>query len=351
MFEGIPFHAPARPDPSNLNAPRDTEGNTYLHELCALGAPPALIAEAIKLGADPNALNRKKLPPLALAITKGKPETVAAMIDAGAELYFKTGEKTWGEPRQEFFNATYLAAIEGLRDKLDVVLAKGGGAFVNCTGMDADGSASSMTPLHAAIKKSKTEFIAPLHNAGAFLDVAAGGDGSTPLFIAIANNSATMVNRLAELGAGLECRHADTFNTPLLYAAFHDKAWAAEKLIRLGADVNAVNKDGKTALMLAAEQGSIKMVGDLLKAGAKPNAKTAKGETALMYAAEKGQTEVINMLVRGGADPLLADVFNKTALAHASDKNASYYTRTALEEAEKTALLKSFEKSYKKYRP
>ena len=334
-----------------LNAARDTDGNTYLHELCALGAPPSLILEAVKLGADPNQLNRKKQPPLSLAITKGKPETVAAMIDAGAELYFKTGEKTWGEVREEFFNATYLAAIGDSREKLDVVLARGGAAFANCPGADADGSSSNLLPLHAAIKKSKADFIAPLHDAGAFLDVAAGADRATPLLTAIANNSATMVNRLAELGAGLECRHAETFNTPLLYAALNDKSWAAEKLIRLGADVNAVNKDGKTALMLAAEQGSIKMIGDLLKAGAKPNAKTPKGETALMYAAEKGQTEVINMLVRAGADPLMADVFNKTALAHAGDKNASYYTRTALEEAEKTALLKSFEKSYKKYRP
>ncbi len=340
-----------RPAPSNLNLPRDTEGNTYLHELCALGAPAALIAEAIKLGADPNQLNRKKLPPLALAITKGKPETVAAMIDNGAELYFKVGEKTWGDFREDFFNAAYIAVTDGSREKLDLVLAKGGAAFVNCTGVEADGNNMGLMPLHVAMKKSRTEYIAPLHDAGAFLDVPAGSDKLTPLLIAIANNSAPMVAKLCELGAGLECRQADTFNTPLLYAALSDKNWAGEKLIRLGADVNAVNKDGKTPLMLASEQGSVKMVSDLLKAGAKPNAKNPRGETALMFAAEKGQTECINLLLRAGADVLLADIFNKTALAHANDKNAAYYARTALEEAEKTALLKSFEKSYKKYRP
>jgi len=345
--EGNSFNAPQRPDPMHLNAARDSDGNTYLHELCAKGAPVELIREAVRLGADINKTNKQKMPPLGIALTKGTPEAVAALLDLGAECCFPVGTKNSGE----FFNAVHIAAADGKREKLDIVLQKGGARFLNQPGVDADGTFTRWLPLHAALRRGHNEFIEPLTAAGAFVNDEAGSEKASPLFVAIANNSAHAVHQLVERGANIEQRHADTGATPLIYACFHDKNFAADKLLRLGAEVNVAGKDGRTPLMLAAMQGNTRLVTALLKAGAEPNVRTAKGESALMFAIDKGNNDGIAALLKGGADPLLTDAFNRTASAYAEHKNASYYVRQNLEEAEKTALLKGFERSYRKYRP
>jgi len=68
-------------------------------------------------------------------------------------------------------------------------------------------------------------------------------------------------------------------------------------LLDYGADVNAVAKDGATALILAASCGDEKIVRLLLDKGADVFASYVKtGKTAATLAAEKGYTAIVELL-------------------------------------------------------
>ncbi len=73
-------------------------------------------------------------------------------------------------------------------------------------------------------------------------------------------------------------------------------------LIKKGADVNAKDKDGRTALIWATFYGRTEIVTALIEKGADVNAKDKDGRTALMSAADNGRTEIATALIEKGAD-------------------------------------------------
>ena len=85
--------------------------------------------------------------------------------------------------------------------------------------------------------------------------------------------------------------------------------------LEIGADVNAKNKDGKTAPMVALERGYIEVVKLLLDKGAYVNAKNKDGKTALLVASN---LEVVKLLLDKGADVNVKDKNGVTALREAS---------------------------------
>lgn len=70
-------------------------------------------------------------------------------------------------------------------------------------------------------------------------------------------------------------------------AVYYRQLKCLQALLQWGADVDALAKDLKTALHIAASKGSSKCLEELLKAGAKPNARDRRGMTPLHYAAEQ----------------------------------------------------------------
>lgn len=96
-------------------------------------------------------------------------------------------------------------------------------------------------------------------------------------------------------------------NNALIAAAPGDQGKLIPMLLSAGADVNAQDKNGDTALSLAARDvyyyAGDQNVLALLKAGANPNIKTNKGETALMHAAIANSSSVVKLLLSYGADP------------------------------------------------
>ena len=67
-------------------------------------------------------------------------------------------------------------------------------------------------------------------------------------------------------------------------------------LFKQGADLNIKNKDGMTPLMLAAKNGSEKMVTILLERNPNLEAKTDEGETALSIAKKNNFNEIVKLL-------------------------------------------------------
>jgi ankyrin repeat protein len=340
---------PIAPHPRNINAPRDQDGNTYLHELVLLRAPVEKLREAISLGADINALNKQNMPPLGLAILKGDAAQMRDLLDLGADINFATGKMSYSNTPL-VFNATYIAAFTGNAEKLDIILAKGGAAFINTPGIEPTGYDDKWTALHVALKKSHLNIVDTLLDAGAFACAPGGPSGDTPMMLAIDNDSPHAIAKLLRAGVSLEEKHPATGNTPLLYAASRDKRFSVSRLLQMGADTRAVNNAGENVLMLSAWWGAVRQVNDVLATRPDINARNDKQETAVMIAAARGHAEVAQALVKAGADLLLTDNFNRTASAHAAG-SPNYSLRWSLEEAEKLQLQKQFETSYKKFRP
>ncbi|MCC7035953.1 MAG: ankyrin repeat domain-containing protein [Alphaproteobacteria bacterium] len=340
---------PIAPHPRNINAPRDQDGNTYLHELVLLHAPVEKLREAINLGADINALNKQNMPPLGLAILKGDAGQMRDLLDLGADINFATGKMSYSNTPL-VFNATYLAAFTGNAEKLDIILSKGGAAFINTPSIEPTGYDDKWTALHVALKKSHYNIVDTLLDAGAFACAPGGPSGDTPMMLAIDNDSPQAIGKLVRAGVSLEEKNPATGNTPLLYAASRDKRFSLSRLLQMGADTRAVNNAGETALMFTAWWGAVRQMNEILATRVNVNARNAKQETAVMIAAARGNAEAAQALVKAGADLLLTDNFNRTASIHAAG-STNYSLRWSLEEAEKLQLQKQFETSYKKFRP
>ncbi|EKX50925.1 hypothetical protein GUITHDRAFT_103506 [Guillardia theta CCMP2712] len=84
-------------------------------------------------------------------------------------------------------------------------------------------------------------------------------------------------------------------NTPLMYAARYGRLSVLEKLLLMGVTVNALNADGKTALMHAAEEGKAACMVKLLRGGADPHRKVY-GMDAMALARTRGQVEAARVM-------------------------------------------------------
>lgn len=90
----------------------------------------------------------------------------------------------------------------------------------------------------------------------------------------------------------------------LVGAAGHGDSAAVVKFIKQGVNVNAVDKNGNTALIMAARFGELSIVKMLIKAGATiDEPRSPKGRTALMAAlAYANGIEMTKLLVENGAN-------------------------------------------------
>lgn len=70
------------------------------------------------------------------------------------------------------------------------------------------------------------------------------------------------------------------------------------KLVQFGANVNAVDKDGMTALLYACYAGFTEVVAILLRGGANVNQGDLRGTTPLMQAASQGKVNVFPALMK-----------------------------------------------------
>ncbi len=74
-----------------------------------------------------------------------------------------------------------------------------------------------------------------------------------------------------------------------------------ELSLRLGSNVDALDKFGRTPLMIAAEKNNVRVMKILCEYSASINLQDPNGETALMYAARNGHEDALVFLASNGA--------------------------------------------------
>ncbi|MBL8425334.1 MAG: ankyrin repeat domain-containing protein [Candidatus Accumulibacter phosphatis] len=87
---------------------------------------------------------------------------------------------------------------------------------------------------------------------------------------------------------------------PLIYAAFNGHTAVAEYLLKKGAEVNATTENGSTALLFAARFGHIEVVELLLRNNADPNIANERGATAIDWALKTDNTDIADLLRKAG---------------------------------------------------
>ena len=115
----------------------------------------------------------------------------------------------------------------------------------------------------------------------------------------------------------------DEDQTPLMVAAEWNDVGKTKLLLEAGADVNAKNCYGETALMKAAEE-NVDIVKLLLEAGADVNVRNSRGETVLMKAARSDDVNIVKLLIEAGAAIDAQDNELKTALMKVHQHSINY---------------------------
>ena len=122
-----------------------------------------------------------------------------------------------------------------------------------------------------------------------------------------------VVKDLIEQGADVNAKDKDGM-TALIVASRNGHREVVEMLISNGADVNAKDNSDWTALMRASIKGQSKIAELLIANGALVNSKGVDGCTALIAAAFDGCNEIVKLLLENGADVNARDSDDRTAL-------------------------------------
>ena len=208
-------------------------------------------------------------------------------------------------------------------------------------------NSSLMCIHHAVAGGCGKETLQAIINYGANVN-AADKNSVTALMMACGRGNVEAINALLNAGAdsnmtntkGLTCIH---------YAVVGGcSKQTLQPIIDHGADINAINEDDLTALMIACQKGNVEAINVLLNAGGDSNVTDTMGSTwihhaaggicskvtlqaiidrsadvnatnnhsttALMMACERRNAETVNVLLQAGADPNIADTEGFTSI-------------------------------------
>ena len=140
-------------------------------------------------------------------------------------------------------------------------------------------------------------------------------DGQTPLLLACSHRQNNSVNLLLEAGSNPNI--TDKNKNTSLHAAVHGHCCTKDiqAIIDHFADINAINKNKQTALMIACENGNVNAIKVLLKNRADLEIANADGDTCIHVVARGDYSkDIIHSMVKNGADVNAKNMFNETPL-------------------------------------
>ena len=102
-------------------------------------------------------------------------------------------------------------------------------------------------------------------------------------------------------------------------AALNGRFELVKSLLQKKVDINAIDEDGRTALMFAGYNGHTDIVRILLDEGARVNIRDGLGRTALLFTATGPFPKTVELLLKQKADPNIVDNQERfSALMHAA---------------------------------
>jgi ankyrin repeat protein len=212
----------------------------------------------------------------------GQPTSVLERLSTGdTPLHWAARLRWTGE------DVAGVPPVKGKGHGVDVLLV-----LLQCLPAEAVNArnADGMTPLMVAAEAGQDFNARVLLQAGA-LQEASDERGWTPLFLAAYAGAANVIVTLlgwhpdaSGVRQALDRRDAQG-NTAFMVAVANGNLEAAQELLDRGADINAVNAEGKTALMLAelSDMTTGAEIAWLVDSGADENIKDHAGMTAMQY--------------------------------------------------------------------
>ncbi|KAF2349478.1 Ankyrin repeat-containing domain [Trinorchestia longiramus] len=224
-----------------------------------------------------------------------------------------------------FENKLLKAAYEG-----DVVKLKKRLKTVPVNSVDSHGRSA----LHVAAARSHVQSVKLLLSSEATVD-ALDASGASALVAAVKSGRVAAVVALIDHGASISIQ--DTLgNSALHYACLLAASPVAEAILAsllkmdqsatASSVIDMVNRDGNTALHLAAAKANLTACVRLLEGGCHVNCSNKENVTPLMMAAQSGNVTLIDCLLNYSADAFLKDQLGRTAaqLAYAAGDEYSF---------------------------
>jgi ankyrin repeat protein len=149
------------------------------------------------------------------------------------------------------------------------------------------------TPFKLALIHNNCSVVEYLLQRGQDPNADPTGGGVTPLMGAAANGDIELLKLLLRYGADPDYP-VPYGNTALMSATRHTEIFKI--LVDHHANINAINEDGRSVLIWAAYNGTEEVITLLCRLGADLEAKDKYGNTALMIAKKKGRLAVVKLL-------------------------------------------------------
>ena len=302
-----------------LEAEADTniteiDGHTCLHKAVNANCGTRVVQAIIDHGADVNAINKYNKTALLIACMDGKIDAINVLLEAGADTNIT---ETDG-------HTCLHKAVNANCDEQTVQAIIDHGADVNAINKDNE------TALLIACMNGQNDAINVLLKAGADTNITET-DGHTCLHIAVnANCGKRAVQAIIDHGADVNAINKDN-ETALLIACMDGKIDAINVLLEAGADTNITEPDGYTCLHKAVNANCDKRaVQALIDHGADVNAINKDNETALLIACMHGKIDAINVLLEAGADTNITETYGHTCLHKAVNANCDEQTVQAI---------------------
>lgn len=257
---------------------RDSAGKTALHYSARTGDVTSL-CQILRYGANPNAFDSTWLTPMHEASRHCNIEAMYYLINSGAQVNLRD---CLG------MTALHYAALSNSPLGIQLLLDYGADATLS--------DQSSILPIHHAAQRGYLEPFFILISKGMELSTRDAHGANVAHYAAKSWNSA-VISTLANLSASLLQSRDTRGRTPLHYAAKCNNYSNLEILLSAGVDIDALDNDCNTPLMIAANNNDMTSISMLLARNAKPHFRNMHGLTAYDIAIENYSFDLAGIIL------------------------------------------------------
>ena len=279
---------------ADVNATNEND-ETPLHYAARHNKNDSITQLLLRRKADIGAVDNSGMTALYVSALQGSDLACRYLLEAGANVHAL---------KPDGWTALHYLAMRGDPACMEPLLLQAGADVEVFYNSNHFGSQSSIA--YDTSSKRKVALVGLLLDKGANID--AKCRGYTALNLAVLSCQDLLVTTLL-------AHNASAQGTSLVCLNWGLSTENVEQLLKGGAMIEARDcRHRKTALIWAAETGSIAAIKVLLDCGADVNAQDDQKLSALRYAAANARTEIVQLLLERGADPGMGDWGGKTPL-------------------------------------